>query len=543
MKIRRGVATPGVLRLLREPWASCVFLFTILLVAVVALPFAAFSAEKTIAIKVAQYPSNIDLTCPQGAVWRLGDRSGEIRGTDSVQVVGALASKALVRYHVIVDTIPVADSSKVSATKCLWGASGWPVGELTVGERLYHPETGVLLCDVRSVLISIGSFDNLQDAQNTVDNLSASAFPAKIQEEAVLLSQGKITLKVGSQVEAVGQELVIEPSGLIRLKKVEYAAGYPWHGFEDRDYRGPITFRWGAHDAVDCIQTSGLERVLAGVVPSEISAKAQIGALQAQAVAARGMILAGIGQRHIGEGFDTCSEQHCQVYAGETSVTPDIAKKIAPTWGFVLGTAQGGIVPAFYSSNCGGHGEANHLVWGPPAIPVLAGVWDAVQPPDLDLSEEEQAGVFIRTPPESFCGDKTVEGGDKFRWTKTFSAADWKTVQDKIGVGRIRKVTDIARGFSGRIYQLTFVGEAGSKTVKKELAIRQLLGSLKSSCFVAEWKLDSAGFIAGGTLTGAGFGHGVGMCQTGAQSLAKRGWSFDRILLHYYPGSSLKQWY
>ena len=265
--------------------------------------------------------------------------------------------------------------------------------------------------------------------------------------------------------------------------------------------------------------------------------------MQAQAVAARGEILGKIGIRHAGEGFDTCSEQHCQVFAGETVYTPDVAKKIAPTKGKILCDSKGKIVDAVYSSNCGGHGEANHLVWTTTPNPILIGVWDTQSPPNLDLSEEEQIGVFLRNPQNCFCNEPTVEGGDKFRWKKTIAAADWKAVESQVGVGRIKTVHNLARGFSGRIYQLTMVGERGSKTILKELTIRKLLGSLKSSCFIPDWKRDADGFIIGADLLGGGFGHGVGMCQTGAQSMAKRGFVFDKILLHYFPGSALKQWY
>ena len=175
---------------------------------------------------------------------------------------------------------------------------------------------------------------------------------------------------------------------------------------------------------------------------------------------------------------------------------------------------------------------------------MLMGVWDTtLNPPSLDLSEEKQVTAFITNPPACFCSDPAAEGGVNFRWKKTVSAGDWKTIENAIGVGRIKKVTDIARGFSGRMYRITFIGERGSKTVMKELNIRKLLGGLKSSCFIATWNVDASGFITSAELTGAGFGHGVGMCQTGAQSMGKRNWSFDKILAHYFPGSILKKWY
>ncbi len=90
---------------------------------------------------------------------------------------------------------------------------------------------------------------------------------------------------------------------------------------------------------------------------------------------------------------------------------------------------------------------------------------------------------------------------------------------------------------------MTFVGQAGEKTIMKELNIRRTFGSLMSACFTADYQYDAQGYIIGAKIAGAGFGHGVGMCQTGAQSLAQKGWSFQRILAHYFPGSLLKKWY
>jgi len=120
---------------------------------------------------------------------------------------------------------------------------------------------------------------------------------------------------------------------------------------------------------------------------------------------------------------------------------------------------------------------------------------------------------------------------------------DWKAFESQLGIGRVKSITDIARGFSGRIYRMTFVGERGSKTVMKELNIRRLFGGFASACFVADYRRDAAGFIISADFFGAGFGHGVGMCQTGAQSLAKQGWNFSRILSLYFPGSTLRKIY
>ncbi|NLI76937.1 MAG: SpoIID/LytB domain-containing protein [Candidatus Riflebacteria bacterium] len=504
----------------------------------------AFGGEREILIKVAQYPRTLEFTCADGAAWALGGRTGQIKPGAKGLIQGTLAARAVKRFHVVVADLPRGEAAKLDDVAAGWKAAGWPLHTLELGKAFTGPDGATPVADGRRLLLAISVSDDPAPAEALVASLTAAGETCRVHEEVIHLAQGSVTLKVDGEVQATGQELVLEPTQLVRLYKVEYAVGYPWHGFADRDYRGRLHVRWGAHDALDCILQHDLDAVLAGIVPSEISAKAETAALQAQAVAARGEIMAMIGVRHAAEGFDTCAEQHCQVYNGETAYVAPIAQKIAPTRGLVLAKPDGAVLSAVYSSNCGGHSEANHLVWSTQPDPILGGIWDAATPPALDLTEEEQAGVFIKTPPAGcFCNDPTVEGGDKFRWTKAIGATDWKAIEGQLGVGRIKKVTDIARGFSGRIYQMTFVGESGNKTVKKELAIRQLLGSLRSSCFVAAWKRDAAGFITGVDLTGAGFGHGVGMCQTGAQAQAKRGWTFDRILSHFYPGSRLKQWY
>ncbi len=516
---------------------------TLALALMAVVPCHVDAGERQILIKVAQYPRSLEFLCLDGADWALGGRSGKIAPGVKGQITGVLSARAVLRHHVVIADVPLAEPTKLDALTLPWKAAGWPVHRLPLGQTFTGPDGGPV-ADGRRLLAAIAVFDEAGPARDLVASLTAAGETATVHDEVIHLAQGQVTLKVGGETLATGQELSLQAAGLLRLYNVEYAVGYPWHGFADRDYRGRLLVRWGAHNALDCILQQDLDRVLAGIVPSEISAKAETGALQAQAVAARGEIMASIGIRHAGEGFDTCSEQHCQVYNGETVYVASIAPKIEPTRGLVLVKPSGAVLNAVYSSNCGGHSEANHLVWTTTPDPILAGVWDAPSALSLDLSEEEQVGVYLRQPPTTcFCNDPTVEGGDKFRWTKTITGTDWKAVEDKLGVGRIKRVTDLARGFSGRLYQMTFVGERGSTTVKKELTIRQLLGSLRSSCFIADWKKDATGFITGVELRGAGFGHGVGMCQTGAQAQAKRGWSFERILAHYYPGSLLKAWY
>lgn len=501
------------------------------------------AAEREIKIKIAQYAKDFEFNCPQGATWELGGQIGRINPGERCNVVAVMAAKAVKRFKVMVSSAGLSENELVAAARVEFEALGYRVSTLTVGEEFFADDSKTLLYDNRRVMTEVGSFNDKASAQALVDRLAAQGKSSWIYEEIVSLAKGNLTFSINGQFKAVGAELAMLPGQTIHFKKVEYGAGYSWHGYADRNYTGKILARFGANDAVDCILTGSLEYVLAGVVPSEISAKAEVGALQAQAVAARGEIMAKIGIRHAGEGFDTCSEQHCQVFSGDSVYSIDVGKKIAPTSGYVLLNNAGAILDAVYAANCGGHSEANQFVWTGQANPILRGVWDHSNPPALDLTEEEQVGVFIRNPPACHCNNPNVEGGNRFRWKKLLTTAEWKNIETQVGVGRIKNITDLARGVSGRIYRLTFVGTNGSKTVMKELNIRKLFGGLASSCFVANWQKDAAGFITGAELLGAGFGHGVGMCQTGAQSLAKQGWTFQRILAHYFPGSVLRKMY
>ena len=249
------------------------------------------------------------------------------------------------------------------------------------------------------------------------------------------------------------------------------------------------------------------------------------------------------GTRHFNEGFDFCSEQHCQVYKGLQSVDKKIAESIKNTRGLILENHEGGILDAVYSANCGGHSSSNHQIWVSNPDKHLQGVSDLKTPVKMDLTNHEQAEEFIRNPTEAWCSMPGVEGADKFRWQKTLAEAEWKQVEEAAGVGSIRSIGEFVREVSGRIISIKVTGRTGEKTVLRELAIRKLFGMLRSSNFVVEWKRDKEGYMNGASFVGAGWGHGVGMCQTGAQSMAKAGYSFDKILLHYFPGAQLKKLY
>jgi SpoIID/LytB domain protein len=202
-------------------------------------------------------------------------------------------------------------------------------------------------------------------------------------------------------------------------------------------------------------------------------------------------------------------------------------------------------VQAYYSASCGGHSEHNEHIWGTPADPTLRGKLDALGAGAKKLAAFK-AGVtddtiadFLATPADAaFCG-KTKYAKGRYRWTvrKSADELDRLVAADYPQVGEVKALTPRERGVSGRVRSLEIEGSKGKVTVDGDLKIRRLFGGLKSTLFQVsrakgEWVFE-----------GAGFGHGVGMCQTGAIGMAEAGYKYSKILEHYYPGSKIVRLY
>ncbi|MBF0543278.1 MAG: SpoIID/LytB domain-containing protein [Candidatus Riflebacteria bacterium] len=523
------------------------FRFNILsgsLLLLILFPLCLQSKVPEIKVKVADYSGKFSFSVPEGGNWEFEGKSGRLKSKDKCIINSSLSRKAVKKFHVIVESVALKEKEKLDQALEKWRKTGKEIHTIVVGKASYAPDGVTISYDGRVCFIGVGVFNQKEPAQKLADTLAAEAISNWVFEEVITPSSGVIELRVNGKRIGIGKgALEVIPRAQIKLEKVEYAKGYSWHGFENRIFAGKMKIVWGAQDSIDCILHTDLESLLAGVVPSEISSKADLAALQAQAVAARGEIFGKISLSHYNEGFDCCAEQHCQVFAGERPETPQMKQKIAPTKGIMLYDKNGDVVDAVYAANCGGHGEPNYLVWTCSQNPILAGVWDTLHQTSLDLTKEADLASYIRFPPDCYCADAGSEGGDKFRWKKTLGANDWQEVEKKAGVGKISDISNFKRGPSGRLYSITVFGENEQKTVIKELAIRKLFGGLRSACFIVSWKKNSAGFINGADFLGAGWGHGVGMCQTGAQNMAKRGFKFNQILAHYFPGSLLKRAY
>lgn len=383
----------------------------------------------------------------------------------------------------------------------------------------------------------------------------------------------EMSARPGGRVDLYGPAgaLVAEGHGALELaategiavERVEFGMGYAHHGFEDRVYPGRLYAVADAAGKLALVAALPMERLVKGVVPSEIFARAHPEALKAQAVTARGEVLAKVGARHLGDPYLLCAEQHCQVYRGLLAEKRSTDEAVDATRGealFARVRAPGApaepaedegpavavappeetvsqLVDSVYSAVCGGWTEDNDVVWGGPPDPSLRGR------PDFDPSARGLAGFadgigdalvrkFVAQPVASYCGLSGFARADKLRWRRAFAQGEVDLLCEPLGVGAVRALVVEGRGVSGRARALRIEGSHGTARVVGELQIRRLFKNLNSGMFV----VDRRG--AQWVFTGGGWGHGSGMCQTGAIGRAQRGANYRQILAWYYSGAA-----
>jgi SpoIID/LytB domain protein len=319
--------------------------------------------------------------------------------------------------------------------------------------------------------------------------------------------------------------------------------GYDFHSFEDRSYRGSLLLTLDRMGKLAVINRVALEDLLSGLVPSEIFARAHPEALKAQAVTARGEVLAKIGLKHLADPYLLCSEQHCAVYKGKTGEVASTNEAVLRTRGEALFSQDGRLVDSVYSAVCGGHTENNENVWGGPPDPSLRGQPDLIEGKGEAGPSPENLAAFLSTPEPSACRLSTFSQPSRYRWERHFQSADLDTRTSALGVGHVQAITVTERGVSGRAKALTLSGEEGATEVRGELEIRKLFGMLNSSMFLVEPQRKADGTITEWVFRGGGWGHGVGMCQTGAAGRAEAGQSYRTILRHYFNGAEVSPIY
>lgn len=369
-----------------------------------------------------------------------------------------------------------------------------------------------------------------------------------------------------------------EPSFMLR--NVTIGVNFHWERQEDQKFAGALKIIV-EKDKLTAVNVVGVEDYLLSVISSEMSASASEEFLKAHAVISRSWVMAQIAsagkqsKASVPEGvndlpslvshldaslfhakeeqgvdveyvkwydhedhtrFDVCADDHCQRYQGLTRATGQTVRKVIDsTWGQVL-FYDGKLCDARFSKCCGGVMEVFGSCWADEDVPYLQALPDT---PDHD----PEAGCFCNTQDKEILGqvlnNYDQETVDFYRWEVVYGRDELSALireRSGIDIGRLEALEPLERGLSGRIVKLRIVGSERTLTVGKELEIRRLLSKshLKSSAFEVEWPDEETI-----RLKGAGWGHGVGLCQIGAAVMASKGYVYTQILSHYYPGTEL----
>jgi SpoIID/LytB domain protein len=311
-----------------------------------------------------------------------------------------------------------------------------------------------------------------------------------------------------------------------------------------RRYEGALEVSRDATGALALVNIVDLEAYARGAIGSEMESNYPPEALKAQAVAARSEALAKAA-RHRADGFDLCAETHCQAYRGLDDQTPAGNAAVAATAGEVL-AYNGRVADAVYHAACGGHTESARDAWGGADVPYLRGVSDLERPGSEDREGYRADGKRLRDyltgAPAANCRQPHYLDPTRFRWVRVLTPARiLASLADIAKVGDVVDLRPLERGISGRITRLEVRGTEAASVLAPESVIRRALGGLPSSAFVVDRYCDAAGHPVVFVLWGAGWGHGVGMCQAGAAGMALAGRTYREILAKYYPGTSIEK--
>jgi stage II sporulation protein D len=453
---------------------------------------------------------------------------------------------ALILDWTVVDTLGPDDSNGIASSMATWKARGFEPKAFDIGS-VFGVDGEVI--DSRETRIAIDPVARGQGAARAAQVAKKFSIATSVHQELVRRPSGTIVAERNGTVVRNPSVIWFSP---LRSEQTLQIADVPVGGGgsqltttkEDRRYWGSMYVTLSNDGALVVVNAVPEDKLLAGIVPSEMFPDAPDAALQAQAIAARTELLQKIGRRNLTDPFLLCSTQQCQVYSGAGKEDPRTTRAVEKTRGVVLLRDGGGMVDVRYSASCGGHSEDNDSIWQGQPDPSLRGRPDRAGKDGMSRVTADNLEKFLDQPPEqSWCG-QTKLGKGRFRWTAKISADDLSTrvAEEFPSVGRVTAIVPGTRGVSGRISTLTIRGDRGTAEVTGDLKIRRLLGGLKSSLFA----VDVEGAIAKPTsfvFRGAGFGHGVGMCQMGAIGMAEAGKNYQQILQQYYRGTHIKKLY
>jgi stage II sporulation protein D len=419
--------------------------------------------------------------------------------------------------------------------------------------------------------------------------------PFSINDDYYLSGRFSACVRKGRIIlaDAAGQEVIHAEevrctpldNSTFTLIDVTIGVDFHWERKQEQTFRGELRLVLDENGKLTAVNRIPLEDYLASVISSEMNAEAALEFLKAHAIASRSWLVAMLemeGEARDAENvfpspdpqtkefvryyqrvdhtlFDVCADDHCQRYQGITGLISENAwKAVERTRGlFLVYNSQ--ICDARYHKACGGLTDNFANTWANATVPYLTSISDSAMPHD-PIRTEAQARHWILGDPEAYCNtnDKNTlrqilspldqDTKDFFRWKVTYTRAELEEIiREKSGTdfGNLLRLTPLERGPSGRIVRLQIAGSKITLTIGKELEIRRWLSRshLYSSAFIVDVKTDSSGLPVSFTLRGAGWGHGVGLCQIGAAVMALKGFAAESILKHYFRGAELRKLY
>lgn len=427
----------------------------------------------------------------------------------------------------------------------------------------------------REIILTIpgdGSYALQCDGADPIALLPGASIRVHLDENGRLRvhtpAAGKEIRTIDSVVIAADEQTDIGPRSGLVAHDIIAGREFHWKKFIDVPLPGTVEIR-AVDSTLVMINHVRFEHYLMCVATSEMGAECPQALIEAQTIAARSWMLANVEKKHRSLGMDVCNDDCCQRYQGTLYMTEQSRAGAEATWGQTL-LYDGSVCDARYSKSCGGVMEAYETIWGGEKVPYLIVKRDAPDDDKASLPQLQNDVVFhewVSSVPHAFCSPHVIaeselkrylggvdEEGEYYRWHVTMTQREMTEQLNrslKLNAAVILEIQPLVRGGSGRVSRLAIHfrrkdGVLSEHIVEGDVAIRRALHPdfLFSAAFevqtLAGERDDSPSTFS---ISGCGWGHGVGLCQIGALGMALEGYDSHAIVAHYYPGSSLKKLY
>lgn len=433
------------------------------------------------------------------------------------------------RAHLFAKSFPPDREMEMLAYLAEWRERGFTPEVVQIG--LEHAMAGRKPLDNRVNWISVAQVEGIPRAERLKKQLDDSGVYAWIQEQTVTPGAGMLTIRDRNGVVAGSLALPVRITSHDPIQVHAVDTGYWSEARKSIAAAGELLIGVGPRGGLTVDEEIGVEEYLRGVLPAEMPALWHKEALKAQAICARSDVLAHLGGRQTLLGYDFFVTEQSRAYAGVEGRMPQTDAALRETAGEIL-IKDNRIVPAVFSANCGGHSENNDTIWSGPPDDALRGVSDHKRRGKASGSLQDR----LHNTQNVYCS----RDAGSFRWKRVYTEAELRAMMPPTDrVGRIQTIEMGDRGVSGRLKWVGVTGSEGKAAIRKDLPIRRAFGNLPSSLFTVDRQTINGETVY--VFEGLGRGHGVGLCQQGAQGRAESGQDYRSIVRHYFAGAELRK--